>query len=203
MRYFLRHDDVVYEVGAEEGDFGALFTSFGCKVVLAEPNPKAWPSIRASFDANGYTPAGWWVGFLSDREWRTDDEHRLGWSDWPDCAWNELTPEHGFQTEVEYQDQTPGMTLDQLASRLRLPPTVVSIDVEGAELRVLRGAEMTLRVERPIVFVSIHPAFIRDTYGETAEQVHEFMQSVGYEGTFLATDHEEHWVFQCPETARR
>jgi len=36
------------------------------------------------------------------------------------------------------------------------PPSLIKIDVEGNEHRVLGGARATLRGARPIVFVSIH-----------------------------------------------
>jgi FkbM family methyltransferase len=57
----------------------------------------------------------------------------------------------------------------------------LKIDVEGAELDVLRGATETLRRSRPLLFVEIeqrhHGEPIADVFGE--------ISSFGYEGTFL------------------
>lgn len=195
MHETIRPGDVVYEVGAEEGDYGALFTSWGAKVVLVEPNPKAWPSIRASFEANGFRPAAWWFGLLSDRVWMVDDVERLGVDGWPDCAFGELVPEHGFFNIWEHAEVSPAVTLDELVSRTGLIPNVVSVDVEGGEFHVLRGARRTLRENRPTVFVSVHPEFMANLYGLDAENLYDFMADLGYSRTYLATDHEVHEMF--------
>ena len=60
---------VVYEIGAEEGDFPALYATWGAEVVLIEPSPFSWPQIRAHWEANVDRPtAGWFVGLASDRD---------------------------------------------------------------------------------------------------------------------------------------
>ena len=48
-------------------------------------------------------------------------------------------------------------TLDHLVFRDGLPaPTVMKIDVEGAEYAVLRGATRLLTENRPLIFLSTH-----------------------------------------------
>jgi FkbM family methyltransferase len=45
----------------------------------------------------------------------------------------------------------------------RLPvPDIIKLDVEGAEARVLQGAQKTLREARPVVFVALHGAVQRE-----------------------------------------
>lgn len=68
------------------------------------------------------------------------------------------------------------------------------IDVEGSELAVLRGARRTLEQVHPKVFCSVHPEFMR-TLGEDPQELHDLMAGLGYERTYLATDHEEHWAW--------
>lgn len=52
MHENLSKDDVIYYVGAEEGDMPALCAMWGARVVLFEPNSRVWPNIRATWEAN-------------------------------------------------------------------------------------------------------------------------------------------------------
>lgn len=55
----------------------------------------------------------------------------------------------------------PTVTVDSVAEKLGVLPDVMKIDVEGAELEVLRGAETVLRARRPQIFLSIHSDELR------------------------------------------
>ncbi|MGW8178312.1 MAG: FkbM family methyltransferase, partial [bacterium] len=68
-------------------------------------------------------------------------------------------------------------------------------DIEGAELKALQGASQLLRTHSPIVYVSVHPPFLDEMYGQSKEELLEYMSEMGYTGTLLAIDHEEHWKF--------
>ena len=170
--------DVVFDIGAEEGDLPALWATWGAEVVLFEPNPYVWPNIRVIWEANRLPLPRWFAGFAANETvLRPPDMEPIFAEDdhagWPACAWGPVIGDHGF----------------------RNTPDVITMDVEGAELEVLRGAAATLRSRRPVVFVSIHPTFIPAMYPYTADAVHEFMAAMGYTGEHLATDHEEHWRF--------
>jgi FkbM family methyltransferase len=71
-------------------------------------------------------------------------------------------------------------------------PMLVKIDVEGAELIVLRGATMLLRKHRPTILLSVHPQFLM-SYRHTVRDIAAFLRDHGYRCTLLSTDHEEHW----------
>lgn len=49
-------DDIVYYVGAEEGEFPALCQMWGAKVVLFEPNPQVWSHYPMLWSANKLKP---------------------------------------------------------------------------------------------------------------------------------------------------
>lgn len=53
------------------------------------------------------------------------------------------------------------VTLDAVAARLHVTPNVLKIDVEGAELAVLRGASERVLPARPRIFLSVHSKTLR------------------------------------------
>lgn len=202
MHANLRPGDLIVDAGAEEGDLPALWASWGCDVLPAEPSSSVWPNIRACFDGNDLTHRVWgtWVGFLGDEirhaspEWQNEV---VGASNpWPLCSRGEPITNHGFSVLVERPD-IPVTTVDLLAN-LYGAPDAITIDVEGAELRVLRGARRTLMDHRPLVWVSVHTDahWVAQKFpGDDEDAVYEFMASVGYKGHLLAEDHERHVFF--------
>ena len=72
------------------------------------------------------------------------------------------------------------MTLDRFALDHR-PPTMVKIDVEGAEQKALQGAETLFRISKPLLVCEIHDA-------RNAEGVASWLETVGYGWKWLGTE---------------
>lgn len=188
-------DDVLLDVGAESGCMSALFATWVADVQLMEPNPLAWPGIRTIFEANGIAePFSHWVGFASD----VNDNavfptvlEPFGHG-WPDCADGEPVAAHGFRHLAEETDTTPQITIDGFVARSDSTPTAVTMDIEGAELQALKGAERLLTEDRPLLWVSVHPEFLRHHFQQTAGDVYRFLEERDYRVTHLADDHETH-----------
>jgi FkbM family methyltransferase len=70
------------------------------------------------------------------------------------------------------------ITLDTFCSERSLRPNLVKIDVEGAELLVLRGAAKLLSESRPIVVLAIHPYWL--PAGQSTRQIFELLSGCGY-----------------------
>ncbi len=83
------------------------------------------------------------------------------------------------------------ITLDSFCDKNNIAPDLVKIDVEGAEIMVLKGAAKTLKGYKPLIFLSIHPSHI-EKLGSKLSDLLELIKDMGYEiknpdGT-LATD---------------
>jgi FkbM family methyltransferase len=91
-------------------------------------------------------------------------------------------------------DGIPSNSLDGLFAGLALPdrPTLLKIDIEGAELLALHGGRRWLRHANPTLLLSVHPPAL-DTRGQSAAEVRRFLEECGYCVTVFAVDHEEHW----------
>lgn len=184
----------VLDVGAEEGDFPCLYSLWGAEVFLVEPNPLVWPWIKRTFDANRQVPKGLFVGLLGSPEQVNNLEPTFR-GDWPECAFDDdPTPEHGFQHLHEHGEVSPVWTLDMMLNwSAGWTPDIVAMDIEGGELHCLMGADRTLREHRPELFISIHPEFLIDLYGQSEHEVKAFLADRGYRLQFICEDHERHY----------
>ena len=190
----IRKGDILVDAGSEQGDLPAMFATWGAQVFLIEPNPLFWPTIKQCFEMNDVKPIGYFTGFASDTclmpEELLEEPFQLQDHDgWPGCAWMDNLQNNDFRNVLERHHDTPQTTIDSLNLD---HIDVINMDIEGAEVLALRGAEQTLREDKPLVFVSVHPSFMLKDHGVTQEQLLEWLESLGYEWEILATDHEVH-----------
>jgi FkbM family methyltransferase len=69
-------------------------------------------------------------------------------------------------------------TLDTFCGQISMRPDLVKIDVEGAELLVLRGASKLLGESYPAIILAVHPYWLPT--GQTSQQIFELLTSYGY-----------------------
>lgn len=200
---YLYEGVVVFDVGAEQGEFGCLAALLGAEVHLFEPSTTSWPAMRALFEANGLSPAGAFYGFAAT-EGTPDSRDKAVW---PPPASGKVQSEVDFYVLPERPD-IRRVSLDGWAKAKNAWPDVIMIDVEGAEVHVVLGAMEILRQKRPVVFVSVHPQEFLSRFEVRhealggrkgkAEQEHLFriFSELGYVGQFLGEDHESHWLFR-------
>lgn len=188
---------VVFDIGAEEGDMTGLYSLWGAEVVLFEPNPYVWPNIKWIWDQNQLPqPKGWFAGFASDKTDLAPSEIEPIFLEadkdgWPACAYGPLIGDHGFR-HLTQRDDTPQTTLDDWVETHKVLPDVLTLDCEGAEYRIVQGAAAVLSVIRPIVFMSVHERFMIDEYQDHPKDLWNFMDDLDYDAELLWWDHECH-----------
>lgn len=193
MHKHLKEGDYIIDVGAEEGDFPALFASWGCRVGMIEPQALVWPNIKAIWEANELEPPVFcFEGFAADTNSEVYAPTTAGL--WPMSADGEVIGNHGFHNLSERPDLNR-MTIDVLAA-IYGPPDAITIDVEGAEYEVIMGAEKTLREHKPLVWISEHEAFMYRMYDHYLADLHNVLEAWGYEKELLAYDHELHVLWK-------
>jgi FkbM family methyltransferase len=191
MHKHLSKDDLMFYVGAEEGDMAALCQMWGAKMVLFEPNPKVWSNIKAIWKANKLEdPLLCYVGFASNKTSTQGIDLIIRESVWANCANGKLIADHGFM-EL-HNHNAPEIKIDDI----EVIPTAISIDVEGSEWQVLRGAEQTLRKYHPKIWLSLHPEFMFRIYGEYQFDLRAWIKNLGYKETLLDYQHEVHLMYE-------
>lgn len=184
-------DEVVYYVGAEEGEMPALCQMWGAEVILFEPNPKVWSNTKAIWQANGLKDPFTFQGFCSN-ETRIIDADNGFKHGFPACADDEIIAAHGFK-ELYQEAQNYNQTkIDDIIIAF---PTIITMDVEGSEFEVLKGAKETIRKHKPKIFLSLHPEFLFDQWGVYASEVRGWIKKLGYKEELLDYQHEVHLLY--------
>jgi FkbM family methyltransferase len=188
-------DDVMYYVGAEEGEFAALCQMWGAEVVLFEPNPKVWSHFPLLWSANDLDlPMACIPGFASDK---INNLSRIYYNEWPLEVNNVIEAAHGFK-ELYLEGDTYGqITIDSCVYDHGIkPPTAISLDVEGSEWRVLGGAERVLREHKPKIWLSGHPEFMLQQWDESLYNLRQWIKGFGYTEILLDYQHEVHLYYE-------
>lgn len=188
--------DVMYYVGAEEGEFAALCQMWGAEVVLFEPNPKVWSHFPLLWSANNLElPLVCIPGFASDK---INNLSRIYYNEWPPEVNDVIEAAHGFK-ELYLEGDTYGqITIDSCVYDHKIkPPTAISLDVEGSEWRVLGGAEKVLREYKPKIWLSGHPEFMLQQWNESLYNLRQWIKGLGYSEIILDYQHEVHLFYEA------
>ena len=181
---------VLWDVGAHMGfhtlGFAALVGPTG-RVVGFEPNPTNRERLRQNLEKNADLAAR--IEILSCALSDRTGEAPFVLSHDVDTGASSMSFLDGTTPAVEFAVSrawntivVPLRTVDALVrDGVAPPPDALKIDVEGAELLVLRGADDTLRTAQPTVIVEVHSA--RLVY-----EVQQWLWSRGYAVRLLADE---------------
>lgn len=151
----LKYSDVFYDVGANVGFFSLLASYRAAQVVAFEPAPRNVELLRHNLALNGRLNVTIVQAAVSDSAGkerfatgRSASQGRLG--------------DAGYEVKL--------VSLD---SQNLPPPSVIKMDIEGAESLALLGAKKLLRKHKPVIFLSSHG-------WQQHELCWRFLHSLGY-----------------------
>jgi FkbM family methyltransferase len=174
----IKLDDIVFDVGANVGTYTCFVAQrvTGSQVIAFEPHPTNLAGLRSNLRRND--DAVIIEKALADLEGNAELEvvsYDIG-----EGKHSLVTDSPSETIEIEVS------TGDRLVEDGTIPnPTVVKIDVEGSEGRVLEGLKTSL--SRPacrLCYVEIHPDRLPD-YGDSTESIVSMLEDCGFSVTEL------------------
>lgn len=171
LREFVRPDSTVVDVGANIGFFTIQFARWaGCKgyVLAIEPELQNLKTLRKRV-AREHGSAR--IELIEGAAAEVDAPVFL--------VVNPIHPgDHRLGTNGVAIN---GYAIDNLLAQRGLTDvSLIKIDVQGAELRALKGAEKTLRSAQPTLFIEIDDAALAEA-GTSVEEVSGYLAALGYQ----------------------
>lgn len=181
----LTPDDTVLDAGANVGLYACLAgaTLRGGRLVAVEPHPANADRLEANLELNGVDARVVRRALAS-----ADGDGRLAVpanraGDGRNALVSTAEPTSaGSADEGSERIDVDVAAGDTLIDRGEIPsPTVIKIDVEGAEFDVFRGLEATLsRSDCRLVYCEVHPTLL-ESFSATPTDVESFLRDRGFE----------------------
>jgi len=166
-----RRGEPALDIGGWRGFFGGVMALAGAsRVHIFEPMPANCAQIRRMIVLNPSLPIELVEAVVSA------SEGSLEFVLMPESSMGKLSTST-FQQENQSTQRTQVRTValdGWLAAEKLQPPSVIKVDVEGAELLVLLGARNLLRAHRPILFMEIHSP-------KLARECRALLEETGYD----------------------
>lgn len=173
LRNGLRPGFIYVDVGANIGTTIWLFAGKASQIVAFEPIPNLFNTIRKSVIANGVTHVDLRQLAIGDKVGTV----KMGDND------NSSIVTIGDPDSLEIQISTLDMELSN-----RSVIDLIKIDVEGFELRVLKGARKLLSIHKPLLLIEVHPGFLKQ-YGDSMVELLSFLDDCEYSVSYYSFLH--------------
>jgi FkbM family methyltransferase len=142
LKHIVSDKSVFLDVGAHYGYFSLFCKSVasGCSVHAFEPSPVHGITLKENIELNGYEINVHNVALSNEHSSATFWDRTLTV---PDDRRNEAI-------------EVPTLTFDEFEKENSLKPSIVKVDVHGAELLVLEGMRQTLQSSVNHIFIELH-----------------------------------------------
>ncbi|MCA9873787.1 MAG: FkbM family methyltransferase [Ardenticatenaceae bacterium] len=173
---YLHAGDVFYDVGANVGFFtviGAKLVGSGGQVHAFEPVPENAAAVRHNCELNGMKQVTVWETAVSDRS-GMGQLQLAQYSGGASLSVAAPPPDYKETVSVDL------ITLDEfLEEKKAAPPSLVKIDVEGAEINVLKGMVNLIEKHKPIIIFEIDDGEVA-AFQKKKTICTDFLQNMGY-----------------------
>lgn len=175
LRKHLRTGMDVIDIGAHLG----LFSTYCSKltdgtIVCFEPTPGTFPILKKTLELNHCNNVTAVQAAVGDK----NGTATFYVSYTATCNSNSLLKNKPDEELSAYEVKL--LTIDSITPDHALEPSLIKIDVEGAELDVLKGGIETFRKFKPVLILSLHPEFIK-IKGDSLEMIWDLLAEEKYE----------------------
>jgi FkbM family methyltransferase len=169
---------ILLDIGASQGLFALLHCAINPahRAILLEPSPSAAATAAHAMKLNGFE--GRTEVLLAGAAERPIEHHVVE----DGLGFAQLVPA-GTPGAVP----VPFISVDEEFERRGEMPAMIKIDVEGAEMEVLRGAARVVRAGKPILFLELH-LDVLEKQGEPVAGPLAALKSDGYRFRTVAGD---------------
>jgi FkbM family methyltransferase len=192
----LREGSVMFDVGAHIGYYSVLGSKVvgpSGKIVSVEPNPQTLTRLRKDLELSHAS------NVVVEDVACTDKETTLTFYEASIRNTGASSISESNARNADHGDAVPsvtvrGRTLDSIVQELGLQRVdFVKIDVEGAEVQVLRGMKDTLAKFHPHMLIEMKPAQL-ESMGTSIEELRALLRASGYVLGRMPTDDDGEWV---------
>lgn len=164
------NDSVFYDVGANIGIYTVLLANINhqAHVVAFEPFKKNYARIKENLRLNGITN----VTTLQSAVY--NEETTIGMANTGDFKGE---GEHHISDDSDYKIKT--VTHNYIGNNAIPEPDVIKIDVEGAEMRVIKGLKPFLD-DCKHLFIEIHPDRMKERYDDSDTEMIQLLEEMKY-----------------------
>ena len=145
----------IYDIGSNIGQSALLMLYHDNvkKIVLADPNPKALAVAAENMIMNNLSPRCMFIpGFVSDKKGEEVDFYTVGAGE----AGSKYRSFARTASSLRSHYKVSTNSLDSIVEETGITPDFIKVDVEGAEVDVLKGAVNTVRKAKCKFLVEVH-----------------------------------------------
>ncbi len=171
--FLLKEDDIIWDIGASVGLFSIHAAQHVNKIIAFEPDPEIYNRFRENVQLNQLEEKISSQAIAIGEEDGTM-ELRSDGIEGMSPSLNNLN-RHTKSVKVQVQ------TIDTLIEELPQKPTVIKMDIEGAEIYALRGGNRFLNSnEKPrLLFIEAHPEFL-PAFNSSVEEIITILNNYSY-----------------------